>query len=443
MLSRLKPKHTFALAISLVLVSGLLAGFTIFQLSASEKWVRHTYRALVDVGRIQSNLAKADHVRRIVLETPGNNFDKDFESARQQLIADMDDLQQLTADNPEQQANCIELRNSVNTRIELLQQSMQAGGSVDSESQRAISDTIVRKAFETSEISDRMELIEQRLLERRRSIASGLYIAIVVILILAFALSLFLFRMYYRILSAELNERKVAEENAQSLSTALMRVQDEERRKFSRELHDSLGQILVGAKMVAVEVAKAIPGNPAVAELQTILDEALKETRTLSHLLHPPLLDEIGFVSAARWYTESYSERTAIPVDFQCPESLPEIPKNLELVMFRVMQESLTNAHKHSKGTQTTVRVSVRGGSITLDVQDNGIGIPSEKLDSFRAQGVGVGVGLAGMKQRVREQGGSLEISSTRDLGTSVSVTFNLGSPAPMAKHAAASSEAV
>jgi signal transduction histidine kinase len=249
--------------------------------------------------------------------------------------------------------------------------------------------------------------------------------------------------MYYRILSAELNERKVAEENAQSLSTALMRVQDEERRKFSRELHDSLGQILVGAKMVAVEVAKAIPGNPAVAELQTILDEALKETRTLSHLLHPPLLDEIGFVSAARWYTESYSERTAIPVDFQCPESLPEIPKNLELVMFRVMQESLTNAHKHSKGTQTTVRVSVRGGSITLDVQDNGIGIPSEKLDSFRAQGVGVGVGLAGMKQRVREQGGSLEISSTRDLGTSVSVTFNLGSPAPMAKHAAASSEAV
>jgi signal transduction histidine kinase len=282
-----------------------------------------------------------------------------------------------------------------------------------------------------------MTQIEQNLLEKRQTITSTLFLTILSILVSTFCLSVFTFWLYYRLLSKELDERKAAERSAQSLSIALMRVQDDERRKFSRELHDSLGQILVCAKMLADQVSNEVPGDARLIELIATLQDALKETRTLSQLLHPPLLDEMGFAAAAKWFIDNFSQRTGIAVVFDCPSELPKLPNRLEFVMFRVLQECLTNVHRHSRSTTAQVSVSVKDQIAGLEVRDNGVGIPREKLEAFLFTGTGVGVGLAGIKQRVKEQGGTLSVRSDSG-GTVVSVSFTSSTPFTAASSVAA-----
>ena len=153
-------------------------------------------------------------------------------------------------------------------------------------------------------------------------------------------------------LNAELKAREQAEASLRTLSVRLLELQDQERRKFSRELHDSLGQYLVGAKMNLAMLGKSLPDNALIAECLKLLDQAMTETRTISHLLHPPLLDETGFASAARWYVEGFAKRSGIQTSLDMPEDLGRLPSSLELALFRVLQESLTNVHRHSKSQQ-------------------------------------------------------------------------------------------
>jgi len=282
---------------------------------------------------------------------------------------------------------------------------------------------VVALAFETGAIAAEMQEQEAELLKRRRTITSTLFVGILVVLFAAFCVAIYLFAVYYRLLEGELRERQAAEQNAQALSGALLRVQDEERRKFSLELHDSLGQVLAGCKMIASRMAKKYPSEAQLLELETALGDAINETRTISHLMYPPLLDEMGFISAAKWFTESYAQRTGIAVTFTGPEEIPELAKNLELVMFRVLQEALTNVHRHSRSRKAEVHVERMEQKVALRVKDYGVGIPSEKLAQFRATGTGVGVGLAGMTQRAKEQGGTLRVVSD-STGTVVSVVF-------------------
>jgi signal transduction histidine kinase len=426
MLTPLKPKSVLILAIGLMVMGASLAGFTIAKFYIGEKWVRHTYQVLLEIGQLQTDLSKVGRYRRAFLDSGDAHFVKDFSEARQQLAIELASLHMLTVDNLQQQANCYRLDAVVDKRLETLQESIEAGGSPNTEAQQKFTDEVVRSAFETSAITDGMQRVEESLLEHRRTITASLFTTILIILLAAFCLSIVMFVLNYRMLSKELDDRRIAESNAQSLSAALMRVQDEERRKFSREMHDSLGQVLAGAKMLAGQVSKGLPGDARMPELEAMLEDAVRETRTLSHLLHPPLLDEIGFTSAARWFTDNYSQRTGIAVDFDCPRELPELPKSLELVMFRVMQESLTNVHKHSRSSTAQVRVSVHDQNVSLEVADNGIGIPADMLEAFLSRGTGVGVGLAGIKQRVKEHGGVMSVRSDANSGTVVSVSFNL-----------------
>jgi two-component system NarL family sensor kinase len=200
-----------------------------------------------------------------------------------------------------------------------------------------------------------------------------------------------------------------------------MRVQDDERKRFARELHDGLGQNMVAEKIAIDSLLKRYPSEPELKELAALLDDSISQTRTISYLLHPPLLDELGLVSAVTWLTEGYAKRTGVEITLQIPAQTERLPRNFEVPLFRILQEALTNIHRHSKSAKADVSIQVNSHEVSPFVRDYGKGIPTETLENFKANGTHVGVGLAGMKERVRELGGMLEIKSDHT-GTAIGV---------------------
>lgn len=211
------------------------------------------------------------------------------------------------------------------------------------------------------------------------------------------------------------------------LSSTLLRMQDEERRRIARDLHDSLGQYLVALKMNLDHIRKTAASdaiNALCLESNQIVQRCISETRTLSQLLHPPLLDEIGFGSAAQWYVEEFAKRSEVKVTLELPAELNgRLPKATEIVLFRVLQEALTNIHRHSASSSAEVRLRIDGSEASLQIKDHGCGISAAVLQQFEATGGGAGIGLSGMRERANEIGGKLEITSGAT-GTLVSVTI-------------------
>ncbi len=207
------------------------------------------------------------------------------------------------------------------------------------------------------------------------------------------------------------------------LSVKLLRVQDEERRRIARELHDSLGQDLTAAKICLDMLAQeSNEDSSQLRDARKLVDRCISDTRTLSHLLHPPLLDEAGFVSAARWYVEGFGRRSGIATKLELPEHLTRLPQGGDTALFRILQEALTNVHRHSGSRAVEVRVTEDDAKVVLMVKDFGMGLPREILDRFWKTG-NVGVGLAGIRERLKELGGYLEIESNMD-GTHLRATI-------------------
>jgi signal transduction histidine kinase len=223
--------------------------------------------------------------------------------------------------------------------------------------------------------------------------------------------------------------REQAEEQLRRLSVRLMTLQDEERRHIARELHDSAGQTLAAIKMTVALLQPADTSAPnlprLVDELNALTDEALQEIRTTSYLLHPPLLDEVGIASAARWFVEGFAKRSGIQVCCDVPQKIERPPRLCELVLFRVLQESLTNVHRHSGASRASISLKVDNNQLKLEVSDNGGGIAEERLQRFSASTENAGVGIAGMRERVHELGGRLDIRSGKS-GTIVNVVVPL-----------------
>jgi signal transduction histidine kinase len=249
------------------------------------------------------------------------------------------------------------------------------------------------------------------------------------VLAISFLLALELLAVHYRLLTAELKAREDAEQSARDseeslrrLTGRLLQLQDAERRKFSRELHDSLGQYLAGAKM-NLEMYASQQKESLLAEAVQLLDRSISETRTISHLLHPPLLDEAGLSSAAKWYLEGFAQRSGIEVKIDLPEELSRLPRPVALGLFRILQESLTNIHRHSNSAKAEVALELLPNHVLLRVRDYGKGIAPDLLETFRANGSNSGVGLAGMRERVRELGGQFTIQRCSP-GTLISVTL-------------------
>lgn len=236
-------------------------------------------------------------------------------------------------------------------------------------------------------------------------------------------------------INTDITARRRAEDATRRLSGRILSLQDDERRRIARELHDSLGQYLVSLKVnldLLSDMVKNTRENAIVSECLQAVQECLSETRTISHLLHPPLLDEAGFTSAARWYVEGFAERSGLQVNLDIPPDLGRLDRDVETTLFRILQEALTNVHRHSGGSMVCITLQVDAEQVLLEIADNGKGIPEERLRRLREDDSATGVGLAGMRERVRELGGSFAISSAMP-GTTITVAI----PVPQSKEQA------
>jgi PAS domain S-box-containing protein len=217
------------------------------------------------------------------------------------------------------------------------------------------------------------------------------------------------------IIAVDVTARRNAEEALRKLSGRLLGIQDQERRRIARELHDSLGQYLAGLKIAIDLLSDSPPARKnaeLLAECRDILEKSIVETRTLSHLLHPPLLDEAGFSSAASWFVSGFSQRSGIPVSLDLPPDMPRLSEAVEIALFRVLQESLTNVHRHSHAASAEIKVENDAEQITIEVMDHGHGMPARVLQQLKGDGIKLGVGLAGMRERVHELSGNFEVTS-------------------------------
>jgi signal transduction histidine kinase len=240
-----------------------------------------------------------------------------------------------------------------------------------------------------------------------------------------------------RVRTSELEQRNAEveqqSEQLRDLSRRLLQIQDEERRHIARELHDSAGQTLTALGMnldrVSQEARKnGLPLGEDVEAIQLLVQRLSQEIRTTSYLLHPPMLDEIGLPEALRWYMQGLTERSGLDVNLDVSEDFGRLPLEMELVMFRLIQECLTNIHRHSGSKSAVIGLAREEESVSLEVQDGGKGISPEKLSQIQAQGSGVGI--RGMRERVRQFDGRMNIESN-EKGTKISFKFPLKTPTP------------
>lgn len=226
-------------------------------------------------------------------------------------------------------------------------------------------------------------------------------------------------------INTDITGRKRMEDAARSLSARILTLQDDERRRIARGLHDSLGQYLAALKM-NIHMLAAAGQNRMAAESLDIIDKCIAETRTVSHLLHPPLLDEAGFGSAARWFVDGFAKRSGIKVSLSLPRELGRLPREAEIALFRALQEGLSNVHRHAGSSQIDIRLAADLDLIRLEIKDNGHGIPQDQLRHLNEGAAEAGVGIAGMRERMRELGGSLQIDSDSS-GTRLRVAIPVG----------------
>ena len=230
--------------------------------------------------------------------------------------------------------------------------------------------------------------------------------------------------------TAELSEKNAElvkqGETVRELSARLLQMQDEERRRLARELHDSAGQFIAALSMNISRVARekerlSTDAQRCAAENLQLVEQLSQEIRTMSHLLHPPLLDEAGLGSAIRWYIDGFAERSKIAVRLDMPEAFDRLSDDQEIAIFRVVQECLTNIHRHSNSATAIIQLSREEGQVHVKVRDEGTGMPPEKQLALVSSGK-LGVGLRGMRERIRQLGGALEVESTPK-GTTVRAT--------------------
>jgi PAS domain S-box-containing protein len=212
-------------------------------------------------------------------------------------------------------------------------------------------------------------------------------------------------------------------------ASRLQVLQDEERKRIARELHDSAGQLLAGIGINLSVLREQFsgaetPATKALSDASFLLDQVSSEIRTISHLLHPPLLDVVGLVSALRWYVDGFSERSKIKVELQIADNLGRFSEEMEIAIFRIVQECLTNVHRHSGSPTAVISLYHEGDDLAIEVKDEGKGISLEKRQQLTGGAQGT-VGFIGMRERLRQFGGSLKVQSTDD-GTVVTAMLKV-----------------
>jgi signal transduction histidine kinase len=217
----------------------------------------------------------------------------------------------------------------------------------------------------------------------------------------------------------------------QDLSARLIHAQDQERRRIARELHDSAGQNLAALGMNLSQIENDAKRDPArlsksIEDARNLIQSLTQEIRTTSYLLHPPMLDESGLVSALRWYIDGLVERSDLSIQLNIPDDLERLGPDVELTIFRLVQECLTNIHRHSGSKTAAITINRQTDKIYVEVQDEGKGISKQRLAQIQSQGVGLGI--RGMRERVRQCDGELIVDSNA-LGTKITAIFPAKTP--------------
>ena len=231
-------------------------------------------------------------------------------------------------------------------------------------------------------------------------------------------------------LRSEMARRIAAEESFRELSGSLLQAQDDERRRFARELHDSVGQLLTGA-ILSISAVRRQAGrlghksSRLLSDCADCVQQSLREVRTISHLMHPPMLDETGLGDALRWYVRGFAERSGVQVALDVSSDLDHLSRDLRTAVFRIVQESLTNIHRHSGSSTAEISVQRCGREIELHVQDNGKGMPPQSMGENGYVMSMHGVGIRGMHERVVQLKGDMKIRSSPQ-GTALEVLLPL-----------------
>lgn len=231
-------------------------------------------------------------------------------------------------------------------------------------------------------------------------------------------------------LETEIADRKQKEELLRQLSGHLMSAQDQERRRIARELHDNSGQTLAAIAVNLSRIENLLPDSAPkvknlVADTAAMAEQTSREIRTISYLLHPPLLEEAGLTAAIGWLANGFTQRSGIKTEVDMPPELERLPSDIEVTLFRIVQETLTNVARHSGSKTAFIKLTRQPGEIILSVRDEGKGIPPEKLEKVHGNVSALGVGVAGVWERVRQFGGALDINSNSH-GTTVMVVVPL-----------------
>jgi signal transduction histidine kinase len=231
------------------------------------------------------------------------------------------------------------------------------------------------------------------------------------------------------------NELQDSLAQMRTLTGRLMRAQDDERRRIAQMLHETTAQDLAALKMYLARLARTGTGlsdgdRAALSESIALAERSMSDIRTVSYLLHPPFLDEAGLLTALRWYAAGFSKRSGIAMDLDLPSTLERLPQETETVLFRAVQEALINIHHHAGSPTASIRLRVDGHRLTLEIGDRGRGMRVEVMAQLPTGGAALGVGVTGMRERLQQLGGTLEIESSAS-GTTVRAQLPLPETVP------------
>lgn len=403
--------------ILLLALIGVIADRTTAAYATSEQWVSHTHEVETVLESLRANVFKMQDSRKGYVLAADDVSMADYNNALQQIPLGLDRLRHLTADNAGEQERIDRLTPVIQRKIALMQESiaLRKQGTPDNQKQRDFTDQNQKLTGDMVAILTEMRQEESSLLNQRVVISTEKYKQVRIVLAIAVAAIVLVLLMNFGRLLVELRNRMRAEAAVRRLSSHILRLQDAERRKVARDLHDGIGQYFAASKMGVEGVLEgeslSTAQRKALEEACSLLEQGMAEARTLSHLLHPPLLDEVGFRPAAEWYVNGFAQRSKIKVKLIAPETLDNISKDVELVLFRVLQEALTNIHRHSGSTTAEVRIMAFADRISMEIEDWGKGISLSMLEDFRRK-TGTGVGLAGMRERVDDFKGQMDIAS-------------------------------
>jgi signal transduction histidine kinase len=406
-----------------ILALGAVAYFTERGIVVSRDWVIHTYQVRSQLNDLQLEVMRAESSETNSLGTMEKTA---FPQAREQFglaRQTVGSLRTLTGDNLRQQKRLDQLGQLLQENSALLQSPRNSGdGRLQlSPAERKRQEQVADGQKQIAGIVKSMQDEEETLLEQRLKSWDYLFTRNVLMLGLAFAVVTLMLAYNFRLLVVEVAHTKDTEKrsraNAESfrlMSARILELQDAERRRIARELHDSVGQYLAGLKinLNQLETGLRVDAPALLRETVELTDYAIQEVRTISHLLHPPLLEELGFLPAARWYVDEYGKRSQVKVSLRIEEPIQRLPRDVEIALFRVLQESLTNVYRHAAAQSVHVRIFCNDGHVSLTVADDGKGIPRDVLARFRG-GEAPGIGLGGMRERLAEFGGEIRVDSS------------------------------